>query len=103
MFGSTRLLTLFAGSSYAGGASYLPLYALGMTLLGGVAVLTAVHQTRYRWIDLRTGGDLSRRAELCHNLPAVGYNDQLAVSDPPDVVAEAILQLAQADCLHDFM
>jgi len=31
-----------------GGASYLPWYALGMTLLGGVAVLIATHQSRGR-------------------------------------------------------
>jgi O-antigen/teichoic acid export membrane protein len=44
--GSHWLLTLFAGPAYASAAVYLPGYALGMTLLGGVAVATAAHQTR---------------------------------------------------------
>jgi O-antigen/teichoic acid export membrane protein len=43
---SGRLLTLFAGSAYEGGAGYLPWYALGMTMLGGVAVLVATFQSR---------------------------------------------------------
>jgi O-antigen/teichoic acid export membrane protein len=43
---STWLLTAFAGTAYAGAAGYLPWYAVGMTLLGGVAVLIATHQTR---------------------------------------------------------
>ncbi len=43
---STWLLTAFAGAAYAGAASYLPWYALGMTLLGGVSVLTAIHQSK---------------------------------------------------------
>lgn len=42
----TWLLNAFAGSGYAEAASYLPLYAAGMTLLGGVAVLIATHQSR---------------------------------------------------------
>jgi glycosyltransferase involved in cell wall biosynthesis/O-antigen/teichoic acid export membrane protein len=44
--GSTELLTAFAGPAYARGASYLPLYGIGMTLLGGVAVMNAAHQSR---------------------------------------------------------
>jgi O-antigen/teichoic acid export membrane protein len=44
--GSTWLLTAFAGTAYAEAARYLPWYAVGMTLLGGVAVLIATHQTR---------------------------------------------------------
>jgi O-antigen/teichoic acid export membrane protein len=43
---STWLLTAFAGPAYAEAAVYLPWYALGMTLLGGVAVLIATHQSR---------------------------------------------------------
>jgi O-antigen/teichoic acid export membrane protein len=43
---STWLLTAFAGPAYAEAAVYLPWYAVGMTLLGGVAVLIATHQTR---------------------------------------------------------
>ena len=35
-----------ATGAYAGAATYLPWYAVGMTLLGGVAVLIATHQTR---------------------------------------------------------
>jgi O-antigen/teichoic acid export membrane protein len=46
--GSTWLLTAFAGSAYVSGAGYLPWYALGMTLLGGVAVLIAAHQSHGR-------------------------------------------------------
>jgi O-antigen/teichoic acid export membrane protein len=46
--GSGRLLTAFAGAGYEGGAGYLPWYALGMTMLGGVAVLVATHQSRGR-------------------------------------------------------
>jgi O-antigen/teichoic acid export membrane protein len=42
---STWLLTAFAGAAYVGAAGYLPSYALGMTLLGGVAVLIATHQS----------------------------------------------------------
>jgi O-antigen/teichoic acid export membrane protein len=45
---SGRLLTAFAGPAYEGGASYLPWYALGMTMLGGIAVLVATLQTRGR-------------------------------------------------------
>jgi hypothetical protein len=40
------LLTAFAGQLYLGGAQFLPWYALGMTLLGAAAVLTATHQSR---------------------------------------------------------
>jgi O-antigen/teichoic acid export membrane protein len=43
---STGLLSAFAGAAYANAAGYLPWYAIGMTLLGGVAVLIATHQTR---------------------------------------------------------
>jgi len=42
------VLTAFAGSSYAAGASILPLYAVAMMLLGGASVLIAVHQSRAR-------------------------------------------------------
>jgi O-antigen/teichoic acid export membrane protein len=45
---SGLLLTAFAGGAYKGGAVYLPWYALGMTMLGGVAVLVATHQSRGR-------------------------------------------------------
>lgn len=45
---SNWLLTAFAGSAYVGAAGFLPWYAVGMTLLGGVAVLVAVHQSRGR-------------------------------------------------------
>lgn len=44
--GAKPLLTAFAGQLYVGGAEYLPWYALGMTLLGAAAVLTATHQSR---------------------------------------------------------
>jgi O-antigen/teichoic acid export membrane protein len=44
--GSRWLLTVFSGSAYAGAAGYLPWYAVGMTLLGAVAVLIAAHQSR---------------------------------------------------------
>ena len=43
---SKPMLTVFAGQVYIGGAQYLPWYALGMTLLGAAAVLTATHQSR---------------------------------------------------------
>lgn len=42
---STWLLIAFAGAAYVGAVGYLPWYALGMTLLGGVAVLIATHQS----------------------------------------------------------
>jgi O-antigen/teichoic acid export membrane protein len=42
---SRWLLTAFAGAAYVGAVGYLPWYALGMTLLGGVAVLIATHQS----------------------------------------------------------
>jgi len=45
---SGPLLTAFAGNGYAGAARYLPWYALGMTMLGGVAVLVATLQSRGR-------------------------------------------------------
>jgi O-antigen/teichoic acid export membrane protein len=41
---SNWLLTTFAGTNYSGAASYLPWYAMGMTFLGGVAVLVATQQ-----------------------------------------------------------
>src|SRR5439155_16299788 len=44
--GAQWLLTSFAGTAYVGAARYLPWYAAGMTLLGGVAVLIATHQSR---------------------------------------------------------
>jgi O-antigen/teichoic acid export membrane protein len=43
---SRWLLTAFAGPNYATASVYLPWYAVGMTLLGGVAVLIAAHQSR---------------------------------------------------------
>ena len=43
---STWLLTAFAGSAYSEAAGFLPWYAVGMTLLGGVAVLIATLQSR---------------------------------------------------------
>ncbi len=43
--GAKALLTAFAGSAYASAAGYLPWYAVGMTLLGGAAVLIAAHQS----------------------------------------------------------
>jgi O-antigen/teichoic acid export membrane protein len=46
--GSTWLLTAFAGSAYTGAATYMPWYALGMTILGGVAVLVATLQSQGR-------------------------------------------------------
>jgi O-antigen/teichoic acid export membrane protein len=45
---SKWLLTAFAGSAYVSAAGYLPWYALGMTLLGGVSVLVAAHQSHGR-------------------------------------------------------
>ena len=42
---SRWLLTAFAGAAYVGAVGYLPWYAVGMTLLGGVAVLIATHQS----------------------------------------------------------
>jgi O-antigen/teichoic acid export membrane protein len=47
-FASRWLLVAFAGSAYLGAALYLPWYAFGMTLLGGVSVLIATHQSRGR-------------------------------------------------------
>jgi O-antigen/teichoic acid export membrane protein len=43
---SNLVLTAFAGAAYAGGAYYLPWYAVGMTLLGCASVLIATHQSR---------------------------------------------------------
>ena len=45
-FGSTWLLTAFAGSAYAEAAGYVSWYAVGMTLLGGAAVLITTQQSR---------------------------------------------------------
>jgi O-antigen/teichoic acid export membrane protein len=45
-FSSTWLLSAFAGGAYAQAAAYVPWYALGMTLLGGAAVLIATQQSR---------------------------------------------------------
>jgi O-antigen/teichoic acid export membrane protein len=45
---SRFVLTAFSGTAYLGGASYLPWYALAMTLLGCGAVLIATHQSRAR-------------------------------------------------------
>jgi O-antigen/teichoic acid export membrane protein len=45
---SRWLLTTFAGGAYADAATYLPWYALGMTMLGGVAVLVATLQSQGR-------------------------------------------------------
>jgi O-antigen/teichoic acid export membrane protein len=42
---STPLLTAFAGADYAGGSGYLPLYAIGMMLLGGITIMVATHQS----------------------------------------------------------
>ena len=47
-FGAKWILTAFAGGAYVGAAGYLPWYALGMTMLGGVAVLVATHQSQGR-------------------------------------------------------
>jgi O-antigen/teichoic acid export membrane protein len=43
--GSKWLLTAFSGGAYAGAAPYLPWYVVAMSLLGGVAVLIATHQS----------------------------------------------------------
>jgi len=43
---SRWLLNAFAGGAYADAAMYLPAYAIGMMLLGGVAVLVATQQSR---------------------------------------------------------
>ena len=40
------LISIFAGPAYVAGATYLPWYAFGMTLLGGIAVMIAAHQAR---------------------------------------------------------
>src|SRR4029077_11828714 len=44
--GSKWILTAFAGPAYSDAARYLAWYAVGMTMLGGVAVLIAAHQSR---------------------------------------------------------
>jgi O-antigen/teichoic acid export membrane protein len=44
--GSKWLLNAFAGGAYVEAAPYVPWYALGMTLLGGAAVLIATQQSR---------------------------------------------------------
>ena len=44
--GSGWLLTAFAGAAYATAAVYLPWYAFGMTMLGGVAVIVATLQSQ---------------------------------------------------------
>src|SRR5207249_8914140 len=52
------VLTAFAGSAYAAGATILPLYAIAMTLLGAASVLIATHQSRARaaflWVLIPT-------------------------------------------------
>jgi O-antigen/teichoic acid export membrane protein len=45
-FGSKWILTAFAGAAYVKAAGYLPWYAIGMTLLGGAAVLIMTQQSR---------------------------------------------------------
>jgi O-antigen/teichoic acid export membrane protein len=45
-FGSSWLLTAFAGQAYSGATGYLPWYALGMTLLGAATVLIMTQQSR---------------------------------------------------------
>jgi O-antigen/teichoic acid export membrane protein len=45
---STWLVNAFAGSAYGGSSTYLPWYALGMALMGGVTVLIATHQSSGR-------------------------------------------------------
>lgn len=45
-FGSKLILTAFAGTAYLSAARYLPWYAVGMTLLGGAAVLIMTQQSR---------------------------------------------------------
>lgn len=47
LWGQT-IITVFAGSAYAGGAGYIGLYSLGMCLLGAATVLLTVHQSRAR-------------------------------------------------------
>jgi hypothetical protein len=46
LFASNWLLNAFAGTAYAEAASYLPWYALGMTLLGGATVIITIQQSR---------------------------------------------------------
>ena len=46
--GSGWLLAAFAGGAYSGAATYVPWYAVGMTMLGGVAVLVAALQSQGR-------------------------------------------------------
>jgi len=45
---SKWLLTAFAGAAYSSASGLLPWYALGMILLGAVAVFIATHQSRGR-------------------------------------------------------
>jgi len=45
-YASHWLLGSFAGNAYLPASGYLPLYVLGMTFLGGAAVLIATHQSR---------------------------------------------------------
>jgi O-antigen/teichoic acid export membrane protein len=47
-FAARWFLTAFAGAAYAGGAGYLPFYAVGMSLLAGIAVFVATHQSHGR-------------------------------------------------------
>jgi O-antigen/teichoic acid export membrane protein len=53
---ASTMLGIFAGSAYTPGAAYLPLYTLGMTLLGAVVVLVATQQSRgngrFLWVLL---------------------------------------------------
>lgn len=51
-------------------------------------------------IDLRAGGNQTRRMEFCHHLPAIGYDDRPPRPNLPDVCTEAVLQLAQTHCFH---
>jgi O-antigen/teichoic acid export membrane protein len=43
---SVWLMGAFSGGAYSAGGAYLPLYAFGMMMLGGVAVLVAALQSR---------------------------------------------------------
>jgi O-antigen/teichoic acid export membrane protein len=76
--GARFFLTAFAGAPYAGGASYLPWYAVGMTLLGAAAVLIATHQSR------------GERGFLVVLVP-------IALLEPATIVAfhQSLLQVAQ--------
>jgi O-antigen/teichoic acid export membrane protein len=49
LVGASRSLVIaFSGPAYAMAAEYLPLYSIGMTLLGSVAVLISIHQSSGR-------------------------------------------------------